>query len=132
MARGVWIHQSTSRLEPDEKKAITAACERLIAEVLLPKHLPEVRPTEFNYPVGIAGKWRGTKYRFVTRYRSGMPHHKGEEFDAPFTRLEWTARNRLDMSWHRHTGEWWPVEHDLTLKQALNKTAQGGLLAPPI
>jgi hypothetical protein len=55
---------------PEEKIAITAACERLIAGVLLPRHLPKITPTEFNYPIAIYGKWHGNKYRFVTRYRS--------------------------------------------------------------
>ena len=34
-----------------EKAAITAACERFLAEVLRPRFLPEIRPTSFNYPV---------------------------------------------------------------------------------
>ena len=45
---------------PGEKAAITAACEKLIAEALRPRFLPEVRPsTMFNYPVAIEGKWLG-------------------------------------------------------------------------
>jgi hypothetical protein len=46
---------------------------------------PVIRPTEFNYAVDICGKWRGTRYRFIQRYRSGFPENLGEEFDALFT-----------------------------------------------
>ena len=53
-----------------EKVAITAACERFLAEVLRPRFLPEIRPTSFNYPVAIMGKWHGNKYRFLQRFRS--------------------------------------------------------------
>jgi hypothetical protein len=72
-----------------EKAAITAACERFLAEVLRPRFLPEIRPsTAFNYPVAIAGKWHGTKYRFLQRFRSDSPDALEPEFDAHFARLE--------------------------------------------
>jgi hypothetical protein len=46
---------------------------------LKPRFLPEVRPRPFNYPVDIVGKWRGTNFSFITRYRSGYPENLGEE-----------------------------------------------------
>jgi hypothetical protein len=72
----------------EQKTAIAVACERFIGEMLKPRFLSEIRPTQFNYPIDIFGKWRGSKYRFITRYRSGFPHNLGEEFDSPFTRLD--------------------------------------------
>ena len=71
MAKRVWMYvggRAGNKPPPAEKAAITAACERLIAEVLRPRFLPAVRPSvTFNYPVAIEGKWLGTKYRFFTR-----------------------------------------------------------------
>ena len=55
-------------LSPAEKAEIAARCERFIAETLKPRFLPTIRPTQFNYPVDIFGKWRGAKYSFITRY----------------------------------------------------------------
>ena len=48
-----------------EKAGVTTACERLIEEFLKPRFLPAIRPSTFNYPVGILGKWHGTKYRLI-------------------------------------------------------------------
>lgn len=87
--------RSRGGLSQTEKAAITAACQRLIDEVLKPRFLPVIRPTEFNYPVDICGKWHGTRYRFIQRYRSGFPENLGEEFDAPFTRLDGISPGRL-------------------------------------
>ncbi len=56
-----------------EKFHVAEACEKLIANVLKPRFLPEIRPTAFHYPIAIYGKWHGTKYRFITRYRSETP-----------------------------------------------------------
>jgi hypothetical protein len=113
-----------------EKPTITAACLEVI-EVLKPRFLPTIRPTQFNYPVDIIGKWHGTRYRFIQRYRSGFPENLGEEFDAPFARLDWTGPNCFDIQWHRHTGEWFRLYHGLTLSNATDTLKSDGLLHPP-
>jgi hypothetical protein len=56
-------------LPPEEKAAIAAACERFIIGVLKPKFLPEISPSQFNYPIDMAGKWRGNSYSFFVRLR---------------------------------------------------------------
>ena len=75
-------------LTAQERAVVAAECERFIAETLKPRFLPEVRQTPFNYPIDIFGKWRGSEYSFIIRYRSGFPENAGEEFNAPFTRLD--------------------------------------------
>lgn len=40
-----------------EKQAIIAACEAFIRDILKPRFLPEIRPTEWNYVVDIRGSW---------------------------------------------------------------------------
>ena len=96
-----------------ERNAIVAACEALIRDVLKPRFLPEIRPTDWNYPVDIRGDWRGGRYRFMQRYRSGMAHNRGEEFDAPFARLDRMGPDRFDIQWMRHTGQWWRLHTGL-------------------
>lgn len=113
-----------------EKAVITAACQRFIDEVLKPRFLPEIRPTQFNYPVDILGKWHGPRYRFIQRYRSGFPDNAGEEFDAPFSRLDWVGRDRFDVLWHRHTGTWHRMYAGLSLVKALKAIETDGVLHP--
>jgi hypothetical protein len=123
-------------LTADEKAALAAACERFIAETLKPRFLPEIRPTSFNYPVDIFGKWRGRSYSFITRYRSGFPENAGEEFDSAFTRLdhveECIAETRFDVMWHRHTGRWYRLHSSVTHEEALRLIETEELLQPPI
>jgi hypothetical protein len=97
---------------------------------LKPRFLPVIRPTEFNYQVEICCKWHGTRYRSVQRYRSGFPENLGEEFDAPFTHLDWISPGRLDLQFHRHTGEWFCLHRGLSLPEALNTIIANGLLHP--
>ena len=56
----------TPKPSPAEKAAITKACEALIIDTIIPKYLPVIRPTEFNYPVAIYGNWLANQYRFIT------------------------------------------------------------------
>jgi hypothetical protein len=65
-----------------EKRMIISACGAFIRDVLKPRFLPQIRPTEWNYVVDIRGAWAAGRYRFMQRYRSGMGDNLGEEFDA--------------------------------------------------
>ncbi len=124
MARGGWVYvggRAGTKPPEAEKIAITGVCEKFIADVLKPRFLPEVRPTEFNYPVAMYGKWHGNKYRFITRYRCDDPRSYEPEFDAPFARLEYVRRDCFDLSWHRHTGEWFCLFERLSLAEALQR-----------
>lgn len=120
----------SSTLSAAEKAAITGACQEFIDTVLKPRFLPTVTPTPFNYPVDIQAKWHGSKYRFLQRYRSGFDDNRGEEFDAPFARLDWIRTDRFDVQWHRHTGQWHRVYQNLSLKAALDAIINDGILHP--
>jgi hypothetical protein len=113
-----------------EKQAIITACETFIAEVLKPRFLPEIRPTEWNYPVDIHGAWMAGRYRFIQRYRSGRAHNLGWEFDHPFARIDRMGPDRFDIYWMRHTGQWWRVHVGVTLAEALRILETDGVLHP--
>src|SRR5690242_5028531 len=118
-----------------DKRAVAATCDRFIAEILKPKFLPEIRATPFNYPVDIFGKWRGSRYSFVLRYRSGFPENAGEEFDSSFVRLDYLGKlsdeARFSVYWHRHTGEWVRLHPSITLAEALHLIETDTFLQPP-
>jgi hypothetical protein len=128
----VWMRVRT--LSKQEQAAVAAACDRFVAEVLKPRFLPAIRPTPFNYPIDIFGKWRGIKYSFIQRYRSGFAENFGEEFTSAFARLdhvqEWTEEVCFDVMWHRHTGQWLCLHRAMTLDQALQLIETEPLLQP--
>ncbi len=113
-----------------EKQAIIAACERLIVEVLKPRFLPEIKPTEWNYCIDIHGAWAAGRYRFIQRYRSGWPDNLCEEFDAPFARIDRMGPDRFDIYWMRHTGKWWRLHAGVTLAEAMAILVSDGHLHP--
>src|SRR5271165_7508344 len=113
-----------------EKQAIIAACETFIRDVLMTRFLPEIRPSEWNYVIGIHGAWRAGRYRFMQRYKSGMEHNRGEEFDAPFARIDRMGRDRFDVYWMRHNDTWWLLHRNVTLLEALALLETDEILHP--
>jgi len=113
-----------------EKRAIVTACEDFIRNVLKPRFLPEIRPAEWNYVVDIHGAWAAGRYRFMQRYRSGMADNLGEEFDAPFARIDRIGPDRFDIYWMRHTGKWWRLHSGVPLAEALRILEADGILHP--
>jgi hypothetical protein len=134
MAKQQRVWMRVRQLSRQEKEEIAAACQRFIDEHLKPRFLSEIRPTEFNYPVDLHGRWRGRSFSFFTRYRSGFPENLGEEFDAPLARLdhveEKVDRVLFDVMWPRHTGRFWPLLMGATLEAAFAFIEKDGLLWP--
>jgi len=133
MAQGKqWVLKAArpATVDPREKQAIVTACEKFIQDVLKPRYLSEIRPTQWNYTVDIRGAWAGGRYRFIQRFRSGWEQNRGEEFDAPFARLDRIGPDRFDIYWMRHTGKWWPLHANVTLAEALHILEADELLHP--
>lgn len=134
MARGRWTYRggrAGHRPPESEKHAISQACEAFIEDVLKPRFLPEIRPTEtFNYPIDIFGKWHGGNYRFIQRFRSDLEDAVEPEFDSPFARLGYVSPDRFDLSYFRHTGQWWTVYRGVSLAEALSLVETEGIFHP--
>lgn len=136
MAKRAYRWVRVKELTRQEKAAIGGRCDALIADVLRPRYLPEIRPTEFNYPIDICGRWRANKYSFITRFRSGFPENRGEQFDAAFARIdhleECFEELRFDVMCHRHTGQWSLLHREVPLDEVLRLVAEDPVLKPPI
>ena len=128
--RSLIVKSRHAGLSDPEKAIISVTCQRFIDEVLKPRFLPTISSTQFNYLIDILDNLHGNRYRFVQRYRSGQPENLGEEFNAPFTRLDWMSRDRFDLQWHRHTGTWLCLHRGLSLVEALKTIEADGLLHP--
>ena len=129
--RWVWAPKRVRALPPeDEKAAIVAACDKFVTDVLKPRFLAEIRPTEFNYPVDLYGKWHGGRYRFIERFRTNGRDAIVPEFDHAFVRLDYLAHDCFDVMWHRHTGQWWRLYHSVSFAEALRCIEQDGHLHP--
>ena len=72
-----------------ERRAMMAACEALIPDVLRPAHVPASVPTEFNCLVDITVAYAGGRYRFIRLCRSEFADTLDRSSTSPLH--EWTA-----------------------------------------
>ena len=103
-----------------EKEMIVSACETFIAEVLKPRFLPQIRPTEWNYVIDIHGAWAAGAiplhaalpigHGAQSRVRNSTRHSPVSTAWGP---------DRFDIYWMRHTGKWWRLYVGVTLAEAL-------------
>jgi hypothetical protein len=114
------------------KPLIERECQRIIAEVFKPR-LGVVKPArDFNYVYDIVGSWHGKNFRFIQKYRTGTTVTPVVEFDSPFTRLEYYAKENYNLYFFRHTGKWWLLDTGLKLDEALTRIREDEMLQPYI
>ncbi|HEX7848923.1 MAG TPA: hypothetical protein VF485_04225 [Sphingomonas sp.] len=130
------VRHRVRELTKDDKAAIGQRCDAFISGILLPRFLPEIRPTQWNYPIGLSGTWREAMYSFITRYRSGWDDNAGEEFASAWVRLdhdeESLTGHRFHIMWHRHTGQWFPYRFSTTLDEAQHMIETDPILHPAL
>ena len=113
-----------------EKRAIIAACEAFIANVLKPRFLPRITPTQWNYVIDIHGAWAAGRYRFMQRYRSAWRTIAARSSTRPSPASTVWGRDRFDIHWMRHTGKWWKLYSNVTLAEALHILETDSTLHP--
>lgn len=102
------------------KKQVKATCDEFIDRVFRPHHVrTEPLDFRFNYIVDLYTKWYRNYFYFCTTYRCPSENCISEFFETKYTRLEYRAEDKYNVSYMRHTGQWFVVFHDLSLDECL-------------
>lgn len=101
-----------------EKSKIVAQCQPLI-EFFKKQYIKECSDKRFDYPVNIYTKWYRNYLYFCEKFKSEHPNRIKDEYETKFVRLERTGKDNYNFSYFRHTGQWFLVATDLSLKDCL-------------
>ena len=106
---------------PDAVKAeVAAKAGALIETALKPNHLkPPPEDARFNYVVDIYTKWYRHYFYFCSKYHCPGPNAISPIFEAKFARLEYVDNDRYNLSYMRHTEQWWEIYTDLSIDKCL-------------
>ena len=111
---------------PDGIKAKTEeGAHHLIESKLKPQHIkPNPPDNDFNYVVDIYSKWYRHYFYFCAKYRCPAPNRISEFFEHKFARLEYSGNDSFNLSYMRHTGQWWELYQGMSLKECLEAICQ--------
>ena len=119
-----WIYSLPKQPKPKVpeavKKNLRAKASKLIESVLKPNHVkPPPEDERFNYIVDIYAKWYRNYLYFCAKYRCPGPNAISPFFEAKFARLEYIGNGCFNLSYMRHTGQWWEIYTELSMEECL-------------
>lgn len=103
------------------KSNVEEQANKLIETELKPKFVkPPPEEMQWNYVVDIYSKWYRSYFYFCAKYRCPKPNCISEFFEVKFARLEYVGKDRFNLSYMRHTEQWWELYTDLPLGSCLD------------
>lgn len=121
----MWLYKPPPRKpKHDVPEPIKAEVERrvneLVERVLKPEHIkPPPEDKIFNYVVDIYTKWYRNYFYFCAKYCCPAPNAISPFFEDKFARLEYAGGDTFNLSYMRHTGQWFEMFGEITLDECI-------------
>ena len=104
------------------KSEIKDKVDQWIDEILKPKHIkPPPEDKRFNYLVDISTRWHRHSFYILGKYCCPFPNALSPDFEGKFARLEYNDLDRFNLSYFRHTGQWYELYQRLSLQECLTQ-----------
>ena len=118
-----WVfYPVKSKVPSGIKDQVMERANHLIESELKPhsvKHKPLTENS--NYVVDIYAKWYRSYFYFCAKYQCPSPNHISEFLENKFARLEYLGKDSFNLSYMRHTGQWWELYSRISLKECLDR-----------
>ncbi len=113
--------RSIPKISDAIKNEVKQKADTLIDRVLKTKYIKQPpKDHDFNYLVDILSKWHRDNFYFCAKYNCPSPHAMSPSFNSNFARLEYEDRDRFNLAYMRHTGQWFEIGFDLSLEECLD------------
>ena len=119
------------KIADDLKAEVQRKADEFLESYLKPTFIhPPPKDHQWNYIVDIFTKWHQRYFYFCSTYRCPSPNRISEFFESRFARLEFVGNKRFNVSYMRHTGQWWEIFQGLTLEECIEEIRGQELLHP--
>ena len=127
--RKTWAPVSPRRSKPQVpdtiKHILKEKADEIIENVLKPEHIkPPPTDNDFNYLVDIYSKWYRNYFYFCAKYNCPGPNAISPSFETKFARMEYVGNERFNLSYMRHTEQWWEIDQELPMLECLKLIAE--------
>lgn len=120
----VWVYSPPKPLKPKVPENIQAEVEtkakELIESFLKPNYIkPPMEDMNFSYVVDIYAKCYRSYFHFCAKYASPGPYAISPFFETKFARMEYMGNSLFNLSYMRHTEQWFKLFTDLSIDECL-------------
>jgi hypothetical protein len=112
----------------DQKIIIEEKCQLLIDD--FKKRFTQEPNTDYGYITDIYGKWYRHYFYFCQLMKYDNPNFIAKEVEHKFARLERITDNTYNLSYFRHTGQWWQVFEEQSLESCLESIKTNPIFYP--
>ena len=107
-----WVYSPPRKPKPkmpDEvKQKLQKKADEIVEKILKPEYLkPVPEQLKINHLVDIYTKWYRNYFYVCSKYKC-PPGAISSSFESKFARMEYLDDNKFELSYMRHTGQWWP------------------------
>ena len=119
-----WVYVGPKPVKPQVpdsvKTSLKEQADEIITNILKPKYI-NTPPTnnDFNYLVEIYSKWYRNYFYFCAKYDCPSPNAISPSFETKFARMEYIDHEQFNLSYMRHTGQWWEIYQALPMVECL-------------
>ncbi len=113
------------------KTELKKQADEIIENEIKSKNI-KLPPTDndYNYLVDIYSKWYRHYFHFCAKYNCPSPNAISPSFETKFARMEYIGDNKFNLSYMRHTDQWWEIYRGLSMDECLDLISDGGYFAP--
>jgi len=102
------------------KVEVGKICNEFVESFLKPQYIkPPPKDNDFNYVVDIYTKWRLNCFYFIAKYRCPGPNAVSLFFEDKFARIEYVDKDKFNLSYMRHTEQWFEIFTEISLKECI-------------
>ncbi|MCL0077209.1 hypothetical protein M1O12_04235 [Dehalococcoidia bacterium] len=114
------VKEPKTKVTEAVKKDLEVKASELIESALKPKHVkPPSQDEPFYYIVDTYAMWYRNYFYFCAKYRCPGPNAISPFFEEKFARLEYIGNGFFNLSYMRHTGQWWQIYTELSVEECL-------------
>jgi hypothetical protein len=112
------------------KQKIETLANQLVKDQLKERYVEKKPKKKINYIVDVYTKWHKNCFYFCAKYCSQSEYAMAPFFEIKFARMEYKGKNKYNLAYMRHTGQWWELEREISLNKAVKLIENGGHYSP--
>ena len=114
------LRQKKPQVPDSIKLRLKEKADEIIENVLKPEHIkPPPTDNDFNYLIDIYSKWYRNYFYFCAKYNCPSPNAVSASFETKFARMEFVGNEKFNLSYMRHTEQWWEIYQELSMSESI-------------